>query len=74
MTQTSLGKWYLLAGVLAFFSGSYAIYTAFSDTAFGVFISGRWAFSTVALSSHSIANRSTAKQRRLDSSSSAICA
>jgi Domain of unknown function (DUF4407) len=31
MTQTSLGIMVLLTGVLAFFSGSYAIYTAFAD-------------------------------------------
>lgn len=31
MTQTSLGMMVLLTGVLAFFSGSYAIYTAFAN-------------------------------------------
>jgi hypothetical protein len=31
MTQTSLGMMVLLTGVLAFFSGSYAIYTAFEN-------------------------------------------
>jgi hypothetical protein len=38
MTQTSLGVMVLLTGVLAFFSGSYAIYTAFGGHAWGQFI------------------------------------
>lgn len=35
MTQTSLGVMVLITGVLAFFSGSYAIYTAFGDHFWG---------------------------------------
>jgi len=38
MTQTSLGVMVLLTGVLAFFSGSYAIYTAFGSHVWGPFI------------------------------------
>ena len=38
MTQTSLGVMVLLTGVLAFFSGSYAIYTAFGTHIWGQFI------------------------------------
>ena len=38
MTQTSLGVMVLLTGVLAFFSGSYAIYTAFGSSFWGQFI------------------------------------
>lgn len=38
MTQTSLGVMVLLTGVLAFFSGSYAIYTAFGGHTWGQFI------------------------------------
>lgn len=38
MTQTSLGVMVLLTGVLAFFSGSYAIYTAFGSHFWGQFI------------------------------------
>jgi Domain of unknown function (DUF4407) len=38
MTQTSLGVMVLLTGVLAFFSGSYAIYTAFGGHSWGQFI------------------------------------
>jgi hypothetical protein len=38
MTQTSLGVMVLLTGVLAFFSGSYAIYTAFGNHAWGQFV------------------------------------
>jgi hypothetical protein len=38
MTQTSLGIMVLLTGVLAFFSGSYAIYTAFANHAWAVFV------------------------------------
>lgn len=37
MTQTSLGVMVLLTGVLAFFSGSYAIYTAFGSHSWGRF-------------------------------------
>jgi hypothetical protein len=38
MTQTSLGVMVLLTGVLAFFSGSYAIYTAFGTHFWGQFV------------------------------------
>jgi hypothetical protein len=38
MTQTSLGVMVLLTGVLAFFSGSYAIYTAFGSHQWGQFV------------------------------------
>lgn len=38
MTQTSLGVMVLLTGVLAFFSGSYAMYTAFGSHIWGQFI------------------------------------
>lgn len=38
MTQTSLGVMVLLTGVLAFFSGSYAIYTAFGSHFWGQFV------------------------------------
>jgi hypothetical protein len=38
MTQTSLGVMVLLTGVLAFFSGSYAMYTAFGSHFWGQFI------------------------------------
>jgi hypothetical protein len=38
MTQTSLGVMVLLTGVLAFFSGSYAIYTAFGSHPWGQFV------------------------------------
>jgi hypothetical protein len=38
MTQTSLGIMVLLTGVLAFFSGSYAIYTAFANHAWAQFV------------------------------------
>jgi hypothetical protein len=38
MTQTSLGIMVLLTGVLAFFSGSYAIYTAFANHAWASFV------------------------------------
>lgn len=38
MTQTSLGIMVLLTGVLAFFSGSYAIYTAFANHAWAPFV------------------------------------
>jgi hypothetical protein len=38
MTQTSLGVMVLLTGVLAFFSGSYAIYTAFGSHFWGQLI------------------------------------
>lgn len=38
MTQTSLGVMVFITGALAFFSGSYAIYTAFSDSAWGTFL------------------------------------
>jgi len=38
MTQTSLGMMVLLTGVLAFFSGSYAIYTAFGGRIWGQLI------------------------------------
>ena len=38
MTQTSLGVMVLLTGVLAFFSGSYAIYTAFGGHIWGQLI------------------------------------
>lgn len=39
MTQTSLGIMVLLTGVLAFFSGSYAIYTAFANHPWASFVS-----------------------------------
>ena len=38
MTQTSLGVMVLLTGVLAFFSGSYAIYTAFGSHSWGQYV------------------------------------
>lgn len=38
MTQTSLGVMVFVTGVLAFFSGSYAIYTAFSGSVWGTFL------------------------------------
>lgn len=38
MTQTSLGVMVLLTGVLAFFSGSYAIYTAFQSRLWAPFV------------------------------------
>src|SRR5262245_5091968 len=38
MTQTSLGIMVLITGVLAFFSGSYAIYTAFYGAAWAGFV------------------------------------
>jgi uncharacterized membrane-anchored protein YhcB (DUF1043 family) len=38
MTQTSLGVMVLLTGVLAFFSGSYAIYTAFASHNWAMFV------------------------------------
>jgi len=38
MTQTSLGLMVLLTGILAFFSGSYGIYTAFAGHDWAVFV------------------------------------
>jgi hypothetical protein len=38
MTQTSLGLMVLLTGVLAFFSGSYGIYTAFAGHSWAIFL------------------------------------
>jgi hypothetical protein len=38
MTQTSLGLMVLLTGVLAFFSGSYGIYTAFAGHSWAIFV------------------------------------